>query len=124
MATGRRAKQPALYQAAGRRKRTTVCEGSALDKMTPRELANVLYALQEKHLDLRPEAEAIAVGMMSAASIEEIVEGVRVAVTSLGMDALHGRAGKQSWGYVEPTEAAWELLRHRARAPQGEASRL
>lgn len=26
------------------------------------------------------------------------------------MDDLHGRAGKHSWGYVEPTQAAQDLL--------------
>lgn len=31
-------------------------------------------------------------------------------IAGLEADAIQGRAGKQSWGYVEPTEAAWELL--------------
>jgi hypothetical protein len=31
-------------------------------------------------------------------------------VTGLDMDDLKGRAGKHSWGYVEPAEAAQELL--------------
>jgi hypothetical protein len=31
-------------------------------------------------------------------------------VTALDLDDLHARAGGHSWGYVEPSEAAWELL--------------
>jgi hypothetical protein len=37
-------------------------------------------------------------------------EEVLDAVTSLDLDSLNDRAGSHSWGYVEPTEAAWELL--------------
>jgi len=25
-------------------------------------------------------------------------------------ESFNGRAGKQAWGYVEPTDATWELL--------------
>jgi len=83
---------------------------SVLGKMAPSELATVLRALLTKHPELRPEAESIAVEMVSSPSVENIAEEVLDAVTSLGIDSFHGRAGKQSWGYVEPTEAAWELL--------------
>jgi hypothetical protein len=31
-------------------------------------------------------------------------------VGSIGIEELGGRAGKQSWGYVEPSQAAWDLL--------------
>jgi len=110
MATGRRAKKPAPKRAVGRRERTTVRAGSALDKMAPSELATVLRTLLEKHPNLRPEAEAVAVEMVSFSSVEDVAEDVFDAVTSLGIDAFHGRAGKQPWGYVEPSQAAWDLL--------------
>lgn len=32
------------------------------------------------------------------------------AIRSLHLDDLAGRAGRHSWGYTEPSEAAWELL--------------
>lgn len=35
---------------------------------------------------------------------------VERAVLDVDLDDLSSRAGRQSWGYVEPTEAAWELL--------------
>ncbi|MCH8242359.1 MAG: hypothetical protein IH897_07095 [Planctomycetes bacterium] len=31
----------------------------------------------------------------------------------MGLDELGSRAGKHSWGYTSPTEAAWELLEER-----------
>jgi hypothetical protein len=47
--------------------------------------------------------------MVSPPSVEQVAENVLDAVTSLDIDSFHGRAGKQPWGYGEPTEAAWEL---------------
>lgn len=78
--------------------------------MAPHELATVLRALLTKHPVLRAEAEQIATDMIATPSIENVADDVHDAVTSLGIDSFHGRAGKQAWGYVEPTEAAWELL--------------
>jgi hypothetical protein len=80
------------------------------EKMSPGELAQVLHALLRKHPDLKPEAEAIAVDLVSSSSVEDTAEQVLDAVTALDLDSLNDRAGSHSWGYVEPTEAAWELL--------------
>jgi len=69
-----------------------------------------LAATLAKHPDLRTEAEQIAVDMISSPSVDDVAEDVRGAVTSLGIDSFHGRTGKQPWGYVEPSQAAWDLL--------------
>ncbi len=69
----------------------------------------MLRAPLAKHPDLRQEAESIAIEMVSSPSVENVAENVLDAVTSLDIDSFHGRAGKQPWGYVEPTETAWEL---------------
>src|SRR5437763_12222343 len=86
---------------------------SVLDKvgqLNPAESATVLRAILNKHPDLKNEINAIAREVVSSPSVETIAEGVLFNVTSLDMDHLHGRSGSHSWGYVEPTEAAWELL--------------
>ena len=62
----------------------------------PSELATVLRTLLTAHPDLRPEVGSTAVAMVSSPSIENIVKSVLDAVTSLGIDSFHGRAGKQS----------------------------
>jgi hypothetical protein len=103
MATGKRASKPAPVRASGRPK-------SALAKMSPVEQAAILQTLLQQHPALKPEAEAIAIEIVSASSSEDVAYDVFEAVTSLTMDDLDGRAGEHSWGYVEPTEAAWELL--------------
>ena len=83
---------------------------AVLDRMAPNELAEVLWALLKNHSGLKAEARAIALNMLSSPSVDDIAGGVFDAVTSLEVEALHGRAGKHAWGYVEPSQAAWEIL--------------
>ncbi len=78
--------------------------------MATSELATVLRALLAKHPELRTEAEQVAVDMLSSPSVDDVAEDVRGTVTSLGIGSFHGRAGKHPWGYVEPSQAAWDLL--------------
>src|SRR5436190_2163023 len=81
-----------------------------LDRMSGEEAGTVLRHLLERHLDLRPEAERIAEAVMSSQSVEDVAASIADSLTSVDLDALNGRAGKHSWGYVEPSEAAVELL--------------
>ena len=83
---------------------------STLDRMGSHELAGVLRAVLTKHPELCAEAEQIAIDMIAVPSVEDVADEVHDAVTALGIESFHGRAGKHEWGYVEPTEAAWELL--------------
>jgi hypothetical protein len=108
MATGAPRKPSA--STGTRRPESTTRLKSTLDKMTSHELAGVLCAVLAKHPGLRAEAEQIAIDMIAAPSLEDIANEVHDAVTLLDIESLRGRAGKQAWGYVEPTEAAWELL--------------
>jgi hypothetical protein len=71
----------------------------------------VLRQLLETHPELRPEAERFATEYVSSSSnTDEIAQDVYDRITSIGMDELSGRAGKHPWGYVEPGEAANELM--------------
>lgn len=83
---------------------------AALEKLRPEEAAAVLNQLLSKHLELKSEAEQLATQMMSTASIEDIAEKIYLEIASIDIEALNGRAGSHSWGYVEPSEAANELL--------------
>ena len=85
-------------------------EKRLLDRLTPDEANAVLHGLMKKHPGLQPEAEELARNIVSLPSIEEIADEVFHAVTSVDLDALNERAGSHSWGYVEPSEAAGELL--------------
>lgn len=83
---------------------------SALDKLRPAESDEVLRALVEAHPELRNEAEEIARSLISDVSFEEIAEEVEWELASRDLDDLNARAGNTRWGYVDPTEAAWEIL--------------
>ncbi len=81
-----------------------------LDRLVSEEAKSILHRLLDKHPELRPETEKIAQEVVSSQSVEDIAAKVLSAVTGVDLEALNGRAGKHSWGYVEPSEAAWELL--------------
>jgi hypothetical protein len=81
-----------------------------IDRLASDEANTVLRALLDKHPELRPEAEQIAADVMSSSSAEDIAGAVFLRVTGVDLDDLSDRAGSHSWGYVEPGQAAVELL--------------
>jgi hypothetical protein len=85
-------------------------KSSIIEKLNHTEAASVLRMLLDRDPELRPEAEAIAKGVLSEVSPFSVADDVESAVFQYDYDDLNGRAGRHSWGYVEPTEAAWELM--------------
>ena len=85
-------------------------KGKLLARLKPEEDAGVLRSLLERHPELVAEAEEIASAAVTDVDAHAVAEDVEEAVLDLDLDALNSRAGRHSWGYVEPTEAAWELL--------------
>ena len=84
--------------------------GNVLERLSGAEAATVLNCLLRRHPELRSEAAAIAVDVLGDVSLLSVAEDVEGAVLQFDYDDLNARAGGHSWGYVEPTEAAWELL--------------
>ncbi len=70
----------------------------------------MLRSLLERHPELVAEAEEIATATVTDVDADALAEDVEQAVLALDIDDLGTRAGRKSWGYVEPTEAAWGLL--------------
>jgi hypothetical protein len=81
-----------------------------LERLQPDEAARVLRSLLDGHPDLVPQAEALARAAVSDVDVEAVADEVEHAVLDLDFDDLNARAGRTRWGYVEPTEAACELL--------------
>ena len=81
-----------------------------LSHLGPAEGAHVLSELLRRHTSLRKEAYDIAKDLLDNISVEAVADEVADLVTAIGLEELGSRAGKHSWGYVEPGEAAWELL--------------
>lgn len=106
---GRTPKKPTA-KGKPRSRSDTHAATSVLERLKADEAAAVLKILLERHQTLREEAEQIATELVSSQSLEDIADDVLAAVTSIGIDAVNARAGRTSWGYVDPTDAAWELL--------------
>lgn len=81
-----------------------------LERLRPEEAAAVLHQLLGQHPELRSEAQQFATELISIPSIQDVSEDTHSRITSIDLEALNGRAGAHSWGYVEPSEAATELL--------------
>lgn len=88
-----------------RRNRETI-----LAHLRSHERGRVCDLLLKRHPELREEANAIAKDLLADVSVEDISQEVVYLVSSVGLDSLNVRSGKHYWGYVGPTEAAWELL--------------
>lgn len=83
---------------------------SAQQRLKAEEAGEVLRRLLSEHPDLEAEAEAIARSHLRKVGFDTIADQVEKAVCALDLDDLGGRAGPREWGYVEPSEAAWEIL--------------
>jgi hypothetical protein len=81
-----------------------------LDRLESAECAAVLRALLDRHPELAGEAEEIARRAVTDVDAEAVADEVEEAILSRDLDELDGRAGRKSWGYVDPSEAAWEIL--------------
>ncbi|HZN18195.1 MAG TPA: hypothetical protein VFB84_08435 [Micromonosporaceae bacterium] len=82
-----------------------------LDALSAVEQAGVLATLLRVHPELAREAEAIAAERLAEEDSDEVAAGVAAELRALHLEQLADRAGPQ-WdgGYVEPHEAACELL--------------
>lgn len=83
---------------------------SVLDRLKLGEADTVLRRLLTAHPDLGAEAEQIARSVLGEVSFESVADEVEDALRAFDLDDLNSRAGRHSWGYTEPTEAAWQLL--------------
>lgn len=95
-----------------------------LDGLTAAEGQAVLRLLLERHPALVAEAETLAAKVASEVDRDAIADSVEAEVGLLGLDDLGARSGRQAFGYVEPGEAAWELLQEVVQGPQDDIVRL
>lgn len=84
---------------------------SALTSLSEAERAQVLDALLRAHPGLAAEAERFAADLLAGQDQQAVAEDVAAGLRALNLGDLAGRAGRQ-WGggYVDPYEAAYDLL--------------
>ncbi len=83
----------------------------ALESLSAVERDSILTALLRSHPELLAEAERLAAGLLARQDRDAVAESVAAELRALHLGQLADRAGPQ-WegGYVDPTEAADELL--------------
>ena len=97
----------------GKRKPQAAREGAGrrtLERLKPDEAAVVLQHLLEAHPELSSEAEEMARSLLHQVDYEELAAEIEDEIRALDYDDLNARAGSHEWGYVEPSEAAEEIL--------------
>ncbi len=89
----------------------TKAKCGTLSLLTPDEQVTVLKQILKRHPEFCVEAEALATNLLDDISVEATSEEVSFRISRIGIEELDARSGRQLYGgYVEPTEAAWELL--------------
>ena len=81
-----------------------------LQGLSSDEASRVLLALLEADPDLMKKAYDIALKVVGDVDADKIMNDVFCKLDSLELDALSGRSGRTRHGYVEPTDAAWEIF--------------
>ena len=81
-----------------------------LERLKPDEAAAVLRHLLKVHPDLSSEAEQMARSLLHQVDYEDVAAEIEDEIRALDYEDLNARAGRHEWGYVEPSEAAEEIL--------------
>jgi hypothetical protein len=93
---------------SGGKNRGTARAWSLLE--TGKAFVEEAFAPQADHVTSHRERCGDRPDTVTEVDADATAEDVEQAVLDLDIDDLGTRAGRKSWGYVEPTEAAWELL--------------
>lgn len=97
----------------GKTKRRAAQDGAVrplLEHLKAGEAADVLRRLLEAHPDLWSQAEEMARSLLHQVDYQEVAAEIEDEIRALDYEVLNARAGSHEWGYVEPSEAAVEIL--------------
>ncbi len=81
-----------------------------IDRLNDSERSAVLSMLLSAHPELLVDADDLAAELLVAVDPDVMAESVMSALRELDMEELANRAGRHRGGYVEPNEAAWDLV--------------
>jgi len=95
-----------------------------LERLKPEEAAGVLRHLLEVHPELASEAEGMARSLLHQVDYEDIAAEIEDEIRALDYEVLNARAGRHEWGYVEPSEAAEEILEETVHTYREDMKRL
>jgi hypothetical protein len=81
-----------------------------VQSLSANEAARVLKDMVGRDPGLTQKAYEIALKVAGDVDADAIMDTVFSRLDRLDMDDLNGRAGRTRYGYVEPTEAAWQIF--------------
>ncbi len=100
-------------------------ESGALKRLGPVEEGKLLSRLLEVHPELRAEAEAMALEMITTVDPEAVAEEVTWAFQGFDQEEVWDRSGPDQFGgYTEPGEAADEICEEKLEPFMNELQRL
>ena len=83
---------------------------SFIQNLSSDEASQVLKTLLDDNPELMKKAYEIALKTADDVDIDSIMDDVCSELDSLDVDDLYCHSGKTRYGYVEPTEKAWEMF--------------
>jgi hypothetical protein len=81
-----------------------------IQSLSPDDAYGVLMILLRDNPDLEEPLYQIAAQILNDVDSDEIMDDVYYELDSLDVDDLYNRSGKTRYGYVEPSEEAWEMI--------------
>lgn len=81
-----------------------------LDELTSDEALAVLRILLKEHAELRTDVCSIILRSMDDTTMDEITGDVYHALNTIDVDELYRRSGKTRYGYINPSDEAWQMV--------------
>jgi len=89
---------------------TPMARTDVLKMITPEQAATVLTTLAASDPEIRRKARVIARKLLGDVDVEELAEEVFWELDAIAVEQVWDRSGRKRDGYVDPGEAAWQLL--------------
>jgi len=81
-----------------------------LEEITADDALAILRILAEENKDIRKRIKQITREYLSEVDFEDVASDVYSALNSIEVEDLWNQSGRTRYGYVEPTEKAWEMF--------------
>jgi hypothetical protein len=92
------------------RKQSSIRRPNTLESITGTDALAILKVLAARNENLAQEIDAVAKELFSHVEIDEMAANVQMELESLHVEDIWDRAGAKRNGYVDPGDAAWEVI--------------
>jgi hypothetical protein len=85
-------------------------KGNILTEIDPDTALEILKLLAEDNADLKAKIKQTALEIMKGVDVEGVASDIFFCLDSLHVEDVWDHSGSTRYGYVEPTEYAWEMF--------------